>query len=183
MFIGVIDADGKPDRAFGSDGWKNLPWPPDPTALLQERSGEILVGESDGGGCCEEQWVGALAANGSILRSFGTDGRVGIPFGGVEDEVINGISQSGNGDLLVQNAGAHMGLFETYVDELSPEGQLDSSFAQNFQSTLRRRVQMLFSGGLVAGRSGFVVIGTGQSQLYNGIPDPAADGRFLGLPA
>src|SRR5665213_391375 len=179
MFIGVIEADGQPDRAFGSDGWERLPWSPDPTALLQEPSAEILVGDSDGGGCCERQWVGALAANGSILRSFGTDGRVQIPFGGVEDEEIDRISQSSNGDLLILNTAAHMGLLETYVDELSPMGELETGFDQNYQSTVRRRVKAIFSGELVAGRGGFVVVGTSQNQLDDGVPDPGADGRFL----
>ena len=179
MLVGIIAADGQVDRSFGSDGWELLPWPAGPTAVLQERSGEIVVGDSVGGGCCEMEWVGALTSEGHVLRSFGAGGKVRLGVPPVEDEEIEQLSLASNGDLLVLNSGGHMGLWESYVSELNPRGQLVRSFSRNLEAGWRTRVPPVFLGDLVVRQGGFVLIGAGQSGLVSNTADPSAAGRFL----
>lgn len=179
MLVGIITADGQVDRSFGSDGWELLPWPAGPTAVLQERSGEIVVGDSVGGGCCETEWVGALSADGHVLRSFGAGGRVRLGFPPVEDEEIEQLSVASNGDLLVLNSGGHMGVWESYVSELNPRGQLVQSFSRNLEAGWRTRVPPVFIGGLSVKQGGFVLIGAGQLAPVSNTAAPSATGRLL----
>ncbi|MGH3189077.1 MAG: hypothetical protein ACRDPY_33995 [Streptosporangiaceae bacterium] len=51
--VARLGASGTLDRAFGSGGWTVLPWPGSVSAIAETRSGDIVLGGSEGTGC----WV------------------------------------------------------------------------------------------------------------------------------
>jgi hypothetical protein len=181
LLVGVIEADGQVDRQFGKDGWAVLPWQGDATALLQEPSGEIVVGNTDGGGCCIQESVAAVSPNGAVLKWFGDHGRERVALdSGVEPEIVQ-VSEENNGDILVLNSGGHMGAWASTVSALSPRGQTISTFTRNLDDGWQKRVPVNFLGDLVPKMNGFVMIGAGQSTVIDNVPAPSATGLFLGI--
>jgi hypothetical protein len=182
MVVGVIDADGRIDRGFGSGGWANLPWPGQPTALLREPSGEIVLGVQDGMDCCELEFLGAISATGTVLRSFGVAGRVSLPIysTGPEGAHINQIARADNGDLFVVSSGGHMGSLASAVSEFTPKGKSVAAFDRNMTTNIETsRVPSTFVGGVVGRPGGVVFIGAGQAGPIGFAPEPTAAGRLL----
>jgi hypothetical protein len=191
MIVGVIDQNGVPDRAFGGGGWVLLGLPEQltkaqftaegpgsPTAIAEEPSGEILIGNSEGGGCCETEWLGALGRSGQLINGFGEGGWSRVPYSGVEDEIVQ-VALDSDGHILVLNDGAHMGFVVSDVSEYSRNGTLVASFEHSMQSAVRKSVPPVFSAGLVLRVGGFVLVGTGQPNLVGGPVDPKASGFVL----
>lgn len=155
------------------------PWPGLITAIAQTATGESFFAYTEGDDCCQQQWVGAFSADGRLVTSFGERGRASLPGIGVEGETVTQIALLDNGDPLVVDNGAHMGAAQTQLFELTPNGRLVTSFTRNLDSGWRARVPINFLGAVVAGRGGFTIIGTGQMNYLNGLPDPSEGGRLL----
>ena len=51
--------------AFGSSGWTVLPWPGGASAVAEAPAGDIVVGGSVDGRCCQQEWVGELNERGA----------------------------------------------------------------------------------------------------------------------
>jgi hypothetical protein len=191
MIVGVIDETGAPERAFGGGGWVlvGLPeqlskaqfaaeGPGSPTAIAVEPSGEVLIGNSEGGGCCETEWIGALSRSGRVIQGFGNGGWSRVPYS-VEDNEIAQIALDSDGHILVLNDGAHMGFVSSDVREYSRNGTLAASFESSMQRSDQKSVPPVFSAGLVIRDGGFVLVGTGQPNLVGGPVDPKASGFVL----
>jgi hypothetical protein len=110
MVVGIVGPDGKPVSQFGSNGWATVRGSGQPTAVVLERSEEIVLGIQIGTDCCESQFLEAISATGKVSKSFGVAGRAVLPDAewGPEGSSIKQIVQAGNDDLLVVDSGGHM---------------------------------------------------------------------------
>ncbi len=180
VLLGLMRSNGTIDQRFASDGWSKLPWQGSPTAVDQEASGRILIGDTDSGGCCGYNWVGALTLHGAVQRDFGKNGLVTIPRY-VEDVGIGRIAVEQNGDILAVTYGGHMGIWTTYPTAVSARGVVLGGFRDRFEQALRRLdpAEEVFTGDLLLRSNGFILIGTEQDRPVSNVPDASAVGRML----
>lgn len=178
ILLGLLRADGTLDRHFGAGGWSRLPWPGFPTAIDQQPSGQILLGDTDSGGCCGYNWVGALTRDGAVEKGFGTNGLVVVPRT-LEDVEISRLAVEPDGDILALTSGGHMGAWDSYPTAFSPKGVLLTGFQHRFQQALRRLgPPVTFVGDLLIRPGGFLLLGTEQRNAVSSVPDPTAMGQL-----
>lgn len=181
VLLGLLRADGTLDRRFGDGGWSRLPWPGYPTAIDQEPSGRILLGDTDSGGCCGYNWVGALTRYGAVEKGFGKNGLVVVPRT-LEDVEISRLAVEPDGDILALTSGGHMGAWDSYPTAFSPKGVLLTGFQRRFEQALRRLgPPVIFIGDLLIRPGGFLLLGTEQRNAVSSVPDPTAMGRLAVL--
>jgi len=180
VLLGLMRSNGTIDQEFASDGWSKLPWQGYPTAIVQEASGRILIGDSDSGGCCGYNWVGALTLHGAVQHDFGKNGLVTIPIY-VEDAEIGRIVVEPNGEILAVTYAGHMGIWTTYPTAVSAHGVVLGGFRARFEQALRHLdpSEEVFTGDLLLRSNGFILIGTEQNHPVSGVPDASAVGRML----
>jgi hypothetical protein len=176
--VGLVGADGRMDHGFGSEGWAGLPWQGQPTALLREPSGEMVLGIDDGADCCEEEFLGAISSSGTAITSFGVAGRAQLSeySTGPEGAQISEIARASNGDLLVVSTGGHMGVMASAISEFTANGSSVAAFDRRV-GTARRA--MTFVGGVVVRPGGFAFVGAGQAGLIGMSPESSASGQLL----
>lgn len=168
--IGSVTAQGLPDPSFGTGGWEALPLHGEASQVLQEASGEIIVGgDNEGGGCCNVTHAVALTSDGSIDTAWGTNGRVTLPTG--EDSGVAPMSVLPNGDLLTQVAYGNMGCWGLQLAMFTSSGQPVAGFGNRLGRFWRNHSFGAFVGDVYVDGSGFTLVGTGQR--------PCADGRRI----
>jgi hypothetical protein len=178
-FVARIDATGRLDPAFGTGGWTVLPWAGGASAVAEEPSGDIVVGGSQGGGCCVQAWVGELSARGAIVSQFGSGGRSAIPVYR-DDSGIGRVAVEPNGDILALVTGGNMGDWGVSVSALTSSGSPVPSFQKNFNAGMGHSTPSgIFVGDLVLRPGGFVLVGTGQIHSVTDVRDPSAAGRVI----
>lgn len=131
--VGRVDAGGGLDPRFGKGGWSVLPWPGGASAVAQTPSGNIVLGGSLGGGCCEQEWVGEVNARGTPVRAFGSGGRARVPEY-LEDTSVTRVAIEPSGEVLALSVGGHMGVWGTTVTAFTATGSLVPSFRHNFDA-------------------------------------------------
>ena len=179
IMLGLMLANGTIDRRFGHAGWSLLPWPGYPTAIDQEPSGRILVGDTDSGGCCGFNWVGAVTEEGAVEHRFGDNGLVVVPRN-LEDVEISRVAVEPDGDILAVTSGGHMGIWGTYPTALSPQGVPLPGLQDRFEQALRRLgTSAIFVADLLVRFDGFLVVGTEQGRPVSNLPDPSAIGQLV----
>jgi hypothetical protein len=170
------DAGGSLDPAFGSGGWTELPWPGSVSAIAETPSGDIVVGGSEGGGCCVKEWVGELNADGGIVAGFGSGGRAPIPVYR-DDSGIARVWAEPDGNIFALTAGGNMGCWGISISALTSSGSPVPSFQSNFAAAMRRvSPSGIFVGDVVVRPSDFLLLGTEQSTCVT-TPSRTARGR------
>jgi hypothetical protein len=192
MIVGIVDENGEPDDAFGGAGFVHVGLPRQltkaqfndgpgwPTALAEAPSGEVLLGNSEGGGCCGTGWLGALSRSGQLIEGFGEQGWSRVPYFGTEDEIAQ-VSFDSLGLAIVLTDGAHMGSVDSDVSEFGRDGSIVGSFSSAPPHSNTKLVPPVFSAGLVIRDGNLVLVGTGQPSLVGGPLDPRASGFVLAL--
>jgi len=174
--VARLDASGRLDPAFGSGGWTVLPWPGMVSAIAVTPSGEIVLGGSQGGGCCVREWVAELNAGGGIVSGFGSGGRSAIPVYR-DDSGITRVWVEPGGEILALTAGGNMGCWGITVSALTSSGSPVPSFQSNFTAAMRRvSPSGIFVGDVVPRSTDFLLLGTEQSTCVT-LPSRTAQGR------
>jgi hypothetical protein len=172
--VGEITRQGQPDPRFGSEGWSLLPYGEEVESVVQEPSGQIVIGVSGGSGCCVTNSMATLSSTGKLETAFGAGGRAGLPTG--EDSGVAMFGLEPNGDILAPIDYGNMGCWGTSLEMLASSGRP----VPLFQQRLHRFWQMLdlgaFVGDTYADGPGFTVIGTGQKPCYGFKPSRSATG-------
>jgi len=161
--VARLDASGSPNPTFGSGGWTVVPWPGSASAIAVTPSGDIVLGGSEGGGCCIQEWVGELNAGGGIVTEFGSGGRASVPVYR-DDSGITRVWVEPDGDIFALTSGGNMGCWGVSVSALTSSGSKVPSFQSNFNAAMRRvSPSGVFAGDVVVRSTGFLVAGTEQS--------------------
>jgi hypothetical protein len=177
--VARLDARGRLDRSFGSSGWTVLPWPGSASAVAVTPSGDIVLGGSQGGGCCVREWVGELNADGGVVGEFGSGGRESIPVPG-DDSGITRVWAEPDGDVFALSSGGNMGCWGISISALTSSGSPVPSFQSNFTAAMRRvSPSGIFVGDVVVRSSGFLLIGTEQSTCVTTLSSRTAQGRVV----
>jgi hypothetical protein len=164
--VGEVTKRGTVDTSFGNDGWASLPFPAGVDAILQERSGRIVVaGGNGGGGCCTTNWAAALSARGQPDSTFGRHGRVKLPTG--ESSRIDKLELEPNGDILVDVRGGNMGCWYTKPAMLTPSGEPVPLFAKRLARFQQGLGLQAFVGDVYIEGEGFALVGTGQKPCFS----------------
>jgi hypothetical protein len=172
--VGKVTAHGQPDPSFGHDGWSLLPFGDEVESVLQEPSGQVVIGASSGGGCCVRNWMAALSPTGALDAGFGTGGRDQLPTG--EDSGVGAPVLEPNGDILAVIGYGNMGCWGTSLEMLTPSGRPVPLFQQRLTRFWQAIHLGAFVGDVYADGAGFTVIGTGQEPCYQAKPAPSATG-------
>lgn len=168
--LAAVTAQGALDPAFGTSGWTALPLAGEATEVLEEPSGEILVGgDNSGGGCCTVNHAAELTAQGQLDTGFGTNGRVTLPTG--EDSGVSSLSQLPNGDILAQVNYGNMGCWGHRLAMFTSSGTPVPGFDGRMNRFWRIHPFGAFVGDAYVDGNGFTLVGSGQQ--------PCADGRHL----
>jgi hypothetical protein len=169
-------ANGSLDPAFGSGGWTVLPWPGSASAIAVTPSGDIMLGGSEGGGCCVRAWVGELTADGGIVSGFGSGGRSAIPVH-LDDSGLARVWAAPDGEIFALITGGNMGCWGVSVSALTSSGSPVPSFQSNFTAAMRRvSPSGIFVGDVIVRSAGFLLLGTEQGTCV-GAPSRTAQGR------
>ena len=119
--VARIEANGRLDPAFGKGGWTVLPWPGGASAVAQAPAGDIVVGGSVDGRCCQEEWVGEVNERGALVGRFGPGGRVRIPVY-LEYSSVTRVAVEPGGDILALSVGGQIGIWGVTVTALTADG-------------------------------------------------------------
>ncbi|MGA2470368.1 MAG: hypothetical protein ABSG64_06725 [Solirubrobacteraceae bacterium] len=185
--VGEITAQGQPDPSFGTDGWSLLPYREEVESVVQEPSGQIVIGASKGSGCCVTNSMATLSSTGQLETAFGAGGRAGLPTG--EDSGVATPVLEPNGDILAPIGYGNMGCWGMSLEMLAPSGQPVPLFRRRLSRFWQRLHLGAFEGDAYADGAGFTVIGTGQRPCYGFkssrsatglIAHFAADGQQIG---
>ena len=177
--VARLDASGSLDPAFGSGGWTVLPWPGSVSAIAETPSGDIMLGGSEGGGCCVREWVGELNAHGGIVSAFGSGGRSPIPVYR-DDSGITRVWAEPDGDILALTEGGNMGCWGISISALTRSGSPVPSFQSNFTAAMRRvSPSGVFVGDVAVRSTGFLVLGTEQSTCVTSVSNRTVQGRVV----
>jgi hypothetical protein len=177
--VARIDATGQLEPTFGTGGLTMLPWPGAASAVTEAPSGDIVVGGSQGGGCCVHAWVGELSAHGGVISQFGSAGQSAIPVYR-DDSGIGRVAVEPNGDILALVPGGNMGNWGVSVTALTSSGAPVPSFQRNFNAGMQKVLPSgIFAGDLVVRPGGFLLVGTSQNRSVTDVPDPSATGRVI----
>jgi hypothetical protein len=172
--VGEVTRTGRVDAAFGKSGWTVLPFRGEVSAVVQDRSGRILIGgDNGGGGCCTLNWAAALSARGQLVRGFGRQGRAELPTG--EDSGVGSLALEPNGDILAQVGYGNMGCWGTALAMLTPTGRPVPLFAKRLGRFWHGLGFGAFVGDVYIDGDGFTLVGTGQK--------PCADGPSFSAPS
>ena len=165
--VGEVTRSGRVDPTFGDSGWTVLPFRGEVTAVIQERSGRILLGgDNGGGGCCTLNWAAALSARGELDRRFGTHGRAELPTG--EDSGVGSLALEPNGDILALVGYGNMGCWGTALAMLLPSGQPVPLFGKRLDQFWHGLDFGAFVGDVYIDGAGFTLVGTGQRPCAGG---------------
>ena len=176
--VARLDARGRLDPTFGSGGWTVLPWPGSVSAIAVTPSGNIVLGGSQGGGCCVREWVGELNAGGGVVSDFGSGGRARIPVYG-DDSGITRVWVEPDGDVFALTSGGNMGCWGISISALTSSGTPVPSFQSNFTAAMRRvSPSGIFVGDVIVRSTGFLLLGTEQSTCVTSISSRTAQGRI-----
>jgi hypothetical protein len=181
-----VDADGAFDSTFDEDGWTILPWEGRAEPVVETSSGELLVGGTEGGGCCVKTYVAKLDERGHVIRSYGTGGRAEVP-----DPFVD----SGVGELAVIDDvtvvavhGGNMGCWGSSVSALDERGRPIDGFQSNFDHAIDGSTDTstfslgVFVSHLIERDGAFDLIGTTQESCVGFERNPSETGviaRFL----
>ncbi len=176
--VARLDASGSLDPIFGSGGWTVLPWPGSVSAIAETPSGDIVLGGSEGGGCCGREWVGELNPDGGIVRGFGSGGRSSIPVYRDDSGIIR-VWAEPDGEILALTAGGNMGCWGISISALTSSGSPVPSFQPNFTAAMRHvSPSGIFVGDVVVRSTDFLLLGTEQNTCV-GAPSRTAQGRVV----
>jgi hypothetical protein len=165
--VGEVTRSGGVDPTFGDRGWTVLPFRGAVTAVVQERSGRIVIGgDNGGGGCCTLNWAAALSARGEFDHGFGTHGRAELPTG--EDSRVGSLALEPNGDILAKVDYGNMGCWGTALAMLMPTGRPVPLFGQRLDRFWHGLGFGAFVGDVYIDGDGFTVVGTGQRPCAEG---------------
>jgi hypothetical protein len=159
--VGEVTQNGQVDPTFGAAGWTVLPFPGEVTAIVQERSGRIVIGgDNGGGGCCTLNWAAAVTARGRLEAAFGRHGREELPTG--EDSGVEALALEPNGDILAEVGYGNMGCWGVALAMLTPAGRPVPLFAKRLGRFWYRLAFAAFVGDAYVDGDGFTLVGTGQ---------------------
>jgi hypothetical protein len=175
--VARLNASGGLDRAFGSGGWTVLPWPGSASAIALTASGDIVLGGSEGGGCCVSAWVAELNAHGGIVTGFGSGGRSPIPVDR-DDSGITRVWAEPDGDFFALISGGNIGCWGISIAARTSSGSPVPSFQSNFTAAMRRvSPSGIFVGDVVVQPKDFLLLGTEQTPCLTTVRSPTARGR------
>jgi hypothetical protein len=147
-----------------------FPFCAEPTSVLQEPSGRIVVaGDGWIGAHCFGNWAAALSANGNYDAGFGDHGIVALATLGA-DSGVGSLTRLRNGNLLVDIGYGNSGCWGYTLRLLGPSGWPVSLFADRFGRFWNRLGFHAFSGAVFANERGFTLVGTGQRPCWIGGP-------------
>lgn len=175
--VGEVTRSGNVVRTFGNGGWAVLPFHGDVTAVLQEKSGRILIaGDNGGGGCCTRNWAAALSSRGVLDRRFGRNGRTELPTG--EDSGVESLARERNGDILAEIGYGNMGCWGEALAMLTSSGKPVPQFKQRLERFWRGLGYGAFVGTVSLDSQHFTLVGTGQKPCASGpsFSAPSASG-------
>lgn len=177
--VARIEASGRLDPAFGKGGWAVLPWPGGASAVAQAPTGDIVVGGSVDGRCCQQEWVGELNERGALVARFGPGGRVRLPVY-LEYSSITRVAVEPGGDILALSVGGHMGIWGVTVTALTADGLPVPWFQRNFNAAITHALpSQIYVGDLVVDRHGFLLVGTAQGGPVTNVLSPTATGYIV----
>ena len=177
--VARLDARGHLDPTFGSGGWTVLPWPGSVSAIAVTPSGDIVLGGSQGGGCCVREWVGELNAGGGVVSQFGSGGRARIPVYR-DDSGLTRVWVEPDGDVFALTSGGNMGCWGISISALTSSGSPVPSFQSNFTAAMRRvSPSGVFVGDVVVRPTDFLLLGTEQSTCVTSLSSRTAQGRVV----
>ncbi len=176
--VARLDAGGRLDPTFGSGGWTVVPWPGSASAVAVTPSGDIVLGGSEGGGCCGKEWVGELNAGGGVVSGFGSSGRSPVPVYR-DDSGLTRVWAASDGEIFALTSGGNMGCWGITVSALTSSGSPVPSFQSNFNAAMRHvSPSGIFVGDVVVRSTGFLIVGTEQSTCVDA-PSRTAQGRVV----
>jgi hypothetical protein len=159
--VGEVSSRGRLDRSFGNGGWALLPFNGEVRAVLQERSGRIILGgDTNPSGCCTRNWAAAISTHGQPEDGFGAHGQVELPTGA--DSGVEGLALEPNGDILAQVGYGNNGCWGIALAMLTPSGHPVPGFKQRVDQFWKRLAFGAFVGDVYTDGDGFTLIGTGE---------------------
>lgn len=141
-------ADGRLDRAFGSDGraWTRLESVSTGEAVLLQPDGKLVVaGTTKPGGETARVALVRFAADGSLDTGFGEGGKATVPIEGAEMEVHAALQEDGR--IVVATAVGG----EFRLARLLPDGAADASFGEGGIARLAGAQRLRARGVVVQG--------------------------------
>jgi hypothetical protein len=163
----AVTAHGQLDSTFGTSGWTALSLEGEAAQVVQEASGEIVVGgDNGGGGCCTVNHAAGLTAQGQPDKAFGNNGSVVLPTG--EDSGVSGLSLLPDGDILAQVNYGNMGCWGHGLALLSSTGKPVAGFAAAMNKFWRTHSFGAFVGDAYVDGDGVTLVGTGQRGCADG---------------
>lgn len=177
--VARIEANGRLDPAFGKGGWTVLAWPGGASAVAQAPAGDIVVGGSVDGRCCQQEWVGELSERGDLVGRFGPGGRVRIPVY-LEYSSVTRVAVEPGGDILALSVGGQMGTWGVTVTALTADGSPVPRFQRNLNAAIQHTLpSQIYVGDLVVDRHGFVLVGTGPWGTVTNLASRTAAGYIV----
>jgi hypothetical protein len=164
-----IEANGTVDRSFGTDGVATLITPHPSSAgaaadaVAVSPSGEILVGADDGAAaCCASEYVAELEPNGGLVPEFGSGGWTPAFATGAR---LSQLAVQPDGSVLVVLSYIETGEGTVTVDEVTPQGVVDSGFSSAFAAAMASADPGSFFDATLYERDAgaFGLVGTGSS--------------------
>jgi uncharacterized delta-60 repeat protein len=167
--------DGKLDRSFSRDGLASIDFgfgDADATAVALQRRGKILVageGTRNVYRTEEDFALARLRANGTLDRSFSSDGRVTIDFGHHLSDSVRGMALRRDGRIvLAGSSGKRDTAPRIAVAGLQPSGRLDHTFGAGGRRLTRPGPHGGYANAVVLQPNGRIVV---AGRVFD-------DGRF-----
>jgi uncharacterized delta-60 repeat protein len=169
-----LNADGSPDKSFGSDGSTTLNLPGAAWAVALQPDGRIvLAGEAVLASGARQFAAARLNASGTLDASFGNGGVVMVPIGSTAFADALVLNPDGT---LVLAGNAFTNTYKTAAVKLTPAGTLDSSFGSGGIATYVTGTIVNAAARQANGR--ILIAGTGRMTTVRLNPNGSLDTTF-----
>lgn len=121
---------------------------------------------------------GPVSQSRGSASNIGRHGRVEI-LATRDDSELSWVAVEGNGDILGLTLGGNMGACDVTVNAFMPDGSPVPFFQRQFAALLEHAGPPVFVAVFIVRRSGFLLVGTGQSVPVTPAPSPTAIGQAV----
>lgn len=121
---------------------------------------------------------GPVSQSRGSVPNIGRHGRVEI-LATRDDSELSWVAVEGNGDILGLTFGGNMGACDVTVNAFMPDRSPVPFFQRQFAASLEHAGPPVFVADVIVRRSGFLLVGTGQSVPVTPAPSPTAIGQAV----
>ena len=121
---------------------------------------------------------GPVSQSRGSASNIGRHGRVEI-LATRDDSELCWVAVEANGGILGLTLGGNMGACDVTVNAFMPDGSPVPFFQRQFAASLEHAGPPVFVADFIVRRSGFLLVGTGQSVPVTPAPSPTAIGQAV----